>query len=392
MRDQLEDRIRSVLPPKGDWELSRAARDRIATRLDIPEQRRRPWLAFAFIGAAVTTTAVIVTAAVALQTSPVGSRGAPLESSPTAVPRLSPSGAPTQPPSPSGPASPTILAAHAFGKLPLLPESAGGVAGPGPNEITFAFAPGTSLPPLDHAIVRQAEAPAWTATDAAAIAGRLGFEGSPRVSEYSDFTSWSWNAGQQGLEIDGVGSLNFTDYAPGAGGTSSDQLAETARRWLATRQLLPAQVAPQPRIEGAGPYTVTFRGDPAVFGDPSDGPFPFLTVTLSPEGGVQEVSYRWANVTALSDYPLADPQGLLNLLNKYGAALNIEAQGLAPGDLSGSATIESGALTTTAAGGEDRRVTFVAPGYLLSGTITLANGDRAPFTAVVPAIDPAWLQ
>lgn len=170
--------------------------------------------------------------------------------------------------------------------------------------------------------------------------------------------------------------------------------AESARRWLVERRLLPAGAAP-PRarlLDEAGLILVTFL---PTTPQPLVTPEPSITVTVDGNGAVYDLDILWPAAQEISAYPLTGLTAAWEAVRRGDAFVEIDpAAGVPPGRrLEGQARLTRATLGWALAGGTDAdEGAFLEPVYIFSGMVRLAGHREAiPCQVYVPALlDYPW--
>lgn len=396
---QIEDRVRAVLPGRALASLDADTRQRIARRIGLERPSRVGWFAIAAAGAVAASAAAVLV--LVLPPWPAGnsSRGGPVaRSSPTTPVSSSPTPAATATPSATQ-LPPQILAATAFGRLPGAADSAGAAAGSFLDDanITYRLADGVHIAASVSGTVRRARFTTFIAGDASRIAANLGISGPP--AEHTGPTglvSWLWQLPRIELEVDSDGRIQVNVSPEGPPGDVTPMHEITAATgWLADHRLLPRNAAPYAKVVG---QDVVFTGISGLYG-PQFLPFPLLTVSFNEAGQITHAFERWAEVDALSDYPVAAAEGVMESLARHYGRLQADTPWLTDvpsgPSLSGVATIQAidPAITGIAIYPDpDSMVVYLEPAYVLHGVLKLSDGHTTTFTVTVPAVDPAWAE
>lgn len=383
----LEDIVRRALHPGVPTRPDRATRDRIAARLgiEIPGARRWPWLVGSVAAAAMVGLAIIVSQ---VRPPPIAREATPTPAAP------SQSAAPG-----SSPGTDTPVPGRAFGALPE-PEFARTAGDIDPAGLRFSLAPGTHLPEQPDALVGQVEFVDLSESEAQVIAARLGFVGPPTEAHYGRTTAWAWRDGPRSLSVEDAGSIEYGDPTGSAPALDVSDAAGAAREWLAEAFGADSgRLARNPLLReiGDGRLQVNFNPPPQgeaegldYYRRPGSGAFPYASVTLLPDGTIQQASYRDAAVTESSSYPLRSGLQILGLLRSGTYPVRAELPE-APPSVSGEAAVESVRigyqLVSDSAG-----AAYLVPVFRVTGTLMPDTGADQPigWSASLPALDPHW--
>ena len=395
---QVEDRVRAVLPGRQRASLDAGTRQRIARRIGLEPPSGFRWLLFA---TAVAASAAVFILAITLRPAGDSSSGA------GPVARTSPTTSVSPSPTPAATATvratqtpPDVRAAMAFGRLPGAADSSGAAAGSFLDDanVTYRLADGvSSFAHSETGTVRRARFTDFTASDASRIAANFGIGGPPaQHTSPTGLVSWLWQLPSIELEVDSDGRTQVNVSPEGRPGDLTQQeKITTATGWLADHGMLPPNAAPGATVVG---QDVVFTGTPGMYG-PQFLPFPLLNVTFNEAGQITHAFERWANVDALSDYPLAGADGVMKSLARHYGHLQADTPWLtdAPSgpSLVGVATIQS---IDPAINGvpvypdAESMVVYLEPAYVLHGILELSDGHTTTFTVKVPAVDPDWVR
>lgn len=253
-------------------------------------------------------------------------------------------------------------------------------------EVSATFSGSFSEVPVE-APVYAMQATTYTAQDVQEAAGKVGLEGEVQTLGNDTY-----------VVEDDSGSLYVTpgrmqylwaEEAPEGGLPADDQAIASAREWLRTHGLLPANVgdgAIMARIETPARVVVNFQ---PVSPAPLISVTPNVTVTVGAEGAILEATYNWAEIVAGDVYQLRGAEAAWTEVESRRAWLDasLPTDVFEPGSTIGGSveyTRVSIAYTTSGIPGEQQ---YLQPVYVFSGELTPdGSEERYPVRAYVPAL------
>lgn len=227
----------------------------------------------------------------------------------------------------------------------------------------------------------------YTAEDVQASAATVGLEGEVQTLGNDTF-----------VVEDDSGSLYVTpgrmqylssEEAPEGDLPGDEQAIASAREWLRTHGMLPANVgdgAIMARIENPARVVVNFQ---PVSPAPLISVTPNVTVTVGAEGVVIEATHNWAEIVAGDVYQLRGAEAAWTEVESRRAWLDasLPTDVFEPGSTVGGSveyTRVSIAYTTSGIPGEQQ---YLQPVYVFSGELTPdGSEERYPVRAFVPAL------
>lgn len=253
-------------------------------------------------------------------------------------------------------------------------------------EVSATFSGTFSEVPVE-APVYSMQATTYTAEDVQASATKVGLEGEVQTLGNDTY-----------VVEDDSGSLYVTpgrmqylssEEAPEGDLPADDQAIASARDWLRTHGLLPANVndgSIMARIESPARVIVNFQ---PVSPSPLISVTPNVTVTVGAEGAILEATHNWAEIVAGDLYQLRGAEAAWTEVESRRAWLDasLPTDVFEPGSTIGGSveyTRVSIAYTTSGIPGEQQ---YLQPVYVFSGELVPdGSEERYPVRAFVPAL------
>jgi hypothetical protein len=281
--------------------------------------------------------------------------------------------------------------------LPAVAATDGAAAaGSGLDDVRFV-AEDQRLDGSPDGLVSRFEFPSYTADGAIALAHALGFPGDGEKYEYTGFSQWEFQQGARSLHVSTDGMVEYDNRTTASPRDLDRAMAvKIADQWLNDTRLRPADTSASPDVETLpdGSAEVTYIAESAHYARVANGPFPALIVDVGRDAIVHSFFRRWPERYTTSSYPLMTASSeLVAALNAGRGTLTVDGVDDAPATrLKGTARIDSIDQAFVLLRGEDRGEAFVAPGYLVKGTLTLDDGRSFNFAAVVDAVDHNFVE